>query len=165
MGAVNRLLGLAGREPVDFLNGAAAFPLLVALYLIKNTGCVSLILAAVIRAVPQDYQDAYQLDSTSEWGYVRRVLLPLLTPTLLIGMLLGISNYFLMFRDVYALYGSNPPARLYMLQHFMNGNFYQLNHQLLSAAALATVLLITGTVWFGKRCTVEKTENGKGRRQ
>ena len=85
-GAVNRLLGLAGREPVDFLNGAAAFPLLVALYLIKNTGCVSLILAAVIRAVPQDYQDAYQLDSTSEWGYVRRVLLPLLTPTLLIGM-------------------------------------------------------------------------------
>lgn len=162
-GAVNRLLGLAGREPVDFLNGAAAFPLLVALYLIKNTGCVSLILAAVIRAVPQDYQDAYQLDSTSEWGYVRRVLLPLLTPTLLIGMLLGISNYFLMFRDVYALYGSNPPARLYMLQHFMNGNFYQLNHQLLSAAALATVLLITGTVWFGKRCTVEKTENGKGR--
>lgn len=81
------------------------------------------------------------------------------------GMLLGISNYFLMFRDVYALYGSNPPARLYMLQHFMNGNFYQLNHQLLSAAALATVLLITGTVWFGKRCTVEKTENGKGRRQ
>lgn len=108
-GAVNRLLGLAGREPVDFLNGAAAFPLLVALYLIKNTGCVSLILAAVIRAVPQDYQDAYQLDSTSEWGYVRRVLLPLLTPTLLIGMLLGISNYFLMFRDVYALYGSNPP--------------------------------------------------------
>lgn len=52
-----------------------------------------------------------------------------------------------------------------MLQHFMNGNFYQLNHQLLSAAALATVLLITGTVWFGKRCTVEKTENGKGRRQ
>ena len=98
-GAVNRLLGLAGREPVDFLNGAAAFPLLVALYLIKNTGCVSLILAAVIRAVPQDYQDAYQLDSTSEWGYVRRVLLPLLTPTLLIGMLLGISNYFLMFRD------------------------------------------------------------------
>lgn len=164
-GAVNRLLGLAGREPVDFLNGAAAFPLLVALYLIKNIGCVSLILAAVIRAVPQDYQDAYQLDSTSEWGYVRRVLLPLLTPTLLIGMLLGISNYFLMFRDVYALYGSNPPARLYMLQHFMNGNFYQLNHQLLSAAALATVLLITGTVWFGKRCTVEKTENGKGRRQ
>lgn len=161
-GAVNRLLGLAGREPVDFLNGAAAFPLLVALYLIKNTGCVSLILAAVIRAVPQDYQDAYQLDSTSEWGYVRRVLLPLLTPTLLIGMLLGISNYFLMFRDVYALYGSNPPARLYMLQHFMNGNFYQLNHQLLSAAALATVLLITGTVWFGKRCTVEKRKTGKG---
>ena len=35
-GAVNRLLGLAGREPVDFLNGAAAFPLLVALYLIKK---------------------------------------------------------------------------------------------------------------------------------
>lgn len=98
-------------------------------------------------------------------GMCAGVLLPLLTPTLLIGMLLGISNYFLMFRDVYALYGSNPPARLYMLQHFMNGNFYQLNHQLLSAAALATVLLITGTVWFGKRCTVEKTENGKGRRQ
>lgn len=74
----------------------------------------------------------------------------------------GHQQLLLMFRDVYALYGSNPPARLYMLQHFMNGNFYQLNHQLLSAAALATVLLITGTVWFGKRCTVEKRKTGKG---
>ena len=110
-GAVNRLWGLAGREPVDFLNGAAAFPLLVALYLIKNTGCVSLILAAVIRAVPQDYQDAYQLDSTSEWGYVRRVLLPLLTPTLLIGMLLGISNYFLSsYLCVFMIHGNRVSA-------------------------------------------------------
>ena len=57
-GAVNRLLGLAGREPVDFLNGAAAFPLLGARYRIKNTGCGTRIFAAVIRALPHDYHAA-----------------------------------------------------------------------------------------------------------
>jgi multiple sugar transport system permease protein len=79
-------------------------------------------------------------------GYIRRILLPLIAPTMLFAVVAAVMNYFLLFRDTYALYGDDPPRQVYMLQHFMNSNFYQLNYQRLSAAAFLTVLLLTALV-------------------
>lgn len=141
-GVVNRTLGLLGAGPVDFLRGGAAFPLMVALYLLKNVGYLSVILSGAIRALPTELRDSYVLDSNSETGYVFYILLPQLKGTLLFCGTVAIMNYFLMFCDIYALYGSNPPEELYMLQHFMNRNFYQLNYQHLSTAAFLTVLVM-----------------------
>lgn len=115
---------------------------MVALYLLKNVGYLSVILSGAIRALPTELRDSYVLDSNSETGYVFYILLPQLKGTLLFCGTVAIMNYFLMFRDIYALYGSNPPEELYMLQHFMNRNFYQLNYQHLSTAAFLTVLVM-----------------------
>ena len=139
-GFVNRLLGL---EQVDFLRGEAAFPLLLVLYLLKNVGYISVILTSAIRALPPEYQEYYWLNSNSEAGYARRVVLPLISPTMLFAGIVAVMHYFLLFRDTYMLYGNNPPAQLYMLQHFMNNNFYKLNYQRLGAAAFLTVLLLS----------------------
>lgn len=141
-GLVNRMLGLFGVDPVDFLRGRSAFPLMVVLYLLKNIGYLGVILSGAIRALSTDLRDSYVLDSNSETGYVFYILLPQLKGTLLFCWTVAIMNYFLMFRDIYALYGSNPPKELYMLQHFMNRNFYQLNYQCLSTAAFLTVLVM-----------------------
>ena len=69
-GLVNRILGLLGMDPVDFLRGGAAFPLMIVLYLLKNTGYLSVILSGAIRALPTELRDSYVLDSNSETGYV-----------------------------------------------------------------------------------------------
>ena len=55
-------------------------------------------------------------------------------------------NYFLLFRDVYMLYQNNPPEKVYMLQHFMNGNFYKLNYSRLCSAAFLVVLSLTALI-------------------
>ena len=68
-------------------------------------------------------------------GFVRRILLPLISPTILFACIVAVMNYFLLFRDTYMLYMENPPAQVYMLQHFMNSNFYKLNYQRLGTAA------------------------------
>ena len=148
-GLVNRMLVFVGADPVDFLRGGAAFPLMVVLYLLKNTGYLSVILSGAICALSTDLRDSYILDSNSETGYVLYILLPQLKGTLLFCGTVAIMNYFLMFRDIYALYGSNPPEELYMLQHFMNRNFYQLNYQRLSTAAFLTVLVMVMLIGVG----------------
>jgi multiple sugar transport system permease protein len=142
-GLVPRLLGLG---ETDLLQGALAFPLLLALYVLKNVGYFSIILSSAISALPPEYRESYRLDSNSEMGYIRRILLPLIAPTMLFAVVAAVMNYFLLFRDTYALYGDDPPRQVYMLQHFMNSNFYQLNYQRLSAAAFLTVLLLTALV-------------------
>ena len=43
-------------------------------------------------------------------------------------------------------YMENPPAQVYMLQHFMNSNFYKLNYQRLGTAAFLVVLTLTALI-------------------
>lgn len=145
-GLVNQALTGLGLPCIDFLRGQAAFPLLIVLYLLKNVGYVSVILMSAIRGLPQEYSECYRLESSSEVGYVRRVLLPLISPTVLFACIVAVMNYFLLFRDVYMLYQNNPPEKVYMLQHFMNGNFYKLNYSRLCSAAFLVVLSLTALI-------------------
>ena len=151
-GIAGRLLG---RPETDFLQGNLAFPLLLLLYLLKNIGYLSIIITSAIKAQPSEYREGYLLESSSESGYIRRILLPILSPILLFTVMMAVMNYFLLFRDIYALYGDDPPRQIYMLQHFMNSSFYHLNYQKLSAAAFLTVLflggLTAGVLLMGRR--------------
>lgn len=144
-GAVDHLLELLGMPSSNLLE-RSAFPLLLVLYLLRNVGYICIILTSAIRSLPPEYQESYRLDSTSESGYVRLILVPLIAPTLLFAGVVSVVNYFLLFRDVYMIYGEVPPKTVYMLQHFMNNNFYKLNYQRLSAAAFLLAMCLSGLV-------------------
>lgn len=135
--------GMWGKEA---LNGPTALPLTLLLYLLRNTGYLSVILTGAIRALPGEYRESCFLDGGGEGRYLVHVLIPLLSPTLIFAGIVAVINYFLLFRDVYMLYGDSPPRRLYMLQHFMNSSFYRLNYQRLGAAAFVTVLVLSALV-------------------
>lgn len=140
-GIIGQFLGM---PETDFLRGNFAFLLMILLYLLKNVGYLSIIITSAIKAQPSEYREGYLLESSSETGYIRRILLPMLSPILLFTVIMAVMNYFLLFRDIYALYGDDPPRQVYMLQHFMNSSFYNLNYQKLSAAAFLTILFLGG---------------------
>ena len=144
-GAADRLLELLGVPSANLLE-RSAFPLLLVLYLLRNVGYICIILTSAIRSLPPEYQESYRLDSTSESCYVGLILVPLIAPTLLFAGVVSVVNYFLLFRDVYMIYGEVPPKTVYMLQHFMNNNFYKLNYQRLSAAAFLLAICLSGLV-------------------
>ena len=72
--------------------------------------------------------------------------------------ILSIINSFKVFREIYLLTGNYPYTGLYLMQHFMNNMFRELDYQRLSAAAvllaLAMIVLIAILFavenWFGK---------------
>ena len=142
-GLINQIIVAFGGAPVDFLYGSASFPLLILLYLLKNIGYLAVIFTNAILVLPVEYREGFRLDCDSELKYVCYILLPLISPTLIFAAVVAVMNYFLMFRDIYMLCGDDPPAGIYMLQHFMNRNFYNLNYQRLSAAAFLSILCMT----------------------
>ena len=142
-GVVSRGLALLGVSESNLLYGPSAFPLLITLYLLKNTGYLTIIISSAMTALPPEYGESFRLDCSSELSFVRSIVVPLISPTLIFSAVVAVMNYFLMFRDIYMLYGDNPPSSVYMLQHFMNRNFYELNYQRLSAAAFLTILGMT----------------------
>ncbi|WP_346698785.1 sugar ABC transporter permease [Catenibacillus scindens] len=138
-GAIGKLLGM---PEVDFLSGPLAFPLAVLLFAVKNVGYISILLMSAIDTLPAEHRESFRLEDNREIKYIQHILLPEIFPILLVAILLAVMQYFLFFRDLYTLYGDNPPQSVYMLQHFMNASFYQLNFQRLSASALLMILFL-----------------------
>ncbi len=55
---------------------------------------------------------------------------------------LSVVNLFKSFREAFLLFGAHPDQSIYMIQHFMNNNFENLNYIRLSVGAILIFLVI-----------------------
>ena len=141
-GMVNRMLELLGFPLQSWMQSELAFPLLVGLYIWKNCGYNMILFLAGLSAIPQDFTDAAICDGASRSGILRRIILPLMVPNFFFVSVISVINAFKSFREAYLLGGSRPHESIYMLQHFMNNNFINLNYPRLCTAALLIFLTI-----------------------
>lgn len=79
LGAVLKAVGLG--SPDWYNDPAWALPMIIVVYLWKNTGYVALIYLAALQAVPRDLIEAATLDGAGPFASFRNVVLPLLGPT------------------------------------------------------------------------------------
>lgn len=142
-GFINQQLMAMGKEAVSFFGEAHAMKVMLFLFVIKNTGYMLIIFTGAISSLAKEYEEAFVLDSSSRFKYATKIVIPLITPIIFFVVILSVINSFQMFRDVYALYGNFPPSTVYLLQYFMNNNFYKLNYQRLSTAAFILVMGIS----------------------
>lgn len=63
------------------------------------------------------------------------------------ALIFSVINAFKCFREIFLIGGEHPVDELYMLQHFINNCFSNLNYQKLSVASV--LLLIVIIVFFG----------------
>ena len=145
-GIINNLLISLGLLPVDYLNSDRAFFVLITLYLWKNIGYNIILFMAGLSQIPGDYYDAAKVDGAGKWRTTIFITLPLMVPTFFFTTVISIINSFKSFREAFALGGSYPNQSIYMLQHFMNNNFYNLNYARLSVASLLTFMIIIALV-------------------
>ncbi len=69
------------------------------------------------------------MESAGPWGSFRRVTLVYLTPATFFVFIISIINAFKVFRETYLLAGEYPHPSIYMLQHYMNNTFRNLDYQ------------------------------------
>ena len=141
-GILNHALASLGLLSVDFMNGDKAFIVLMILYIWKNCGYNIILFLAGLSQIPSEYYDAAKTDGASAWRTTVLVTLPLLAPTIFFTTVVSVINCFKSFREAFALFGAYPHQSIYMLQHFMNNNFYSLNYARLSVASLLTFTII-----------------------
>ena len=159
-GPLNRLIQLCGGTAVDFFTGGFARETLAFFFLVKNVGYMAVIFAGAVSSLPKEYGEAFALDSGSKPRYVWHIILPSVRGMALFVCVLSLMYSFQIFREAYGLYGDRPPQEAYMLQHFMNNNFYKLNYQRLSTAALLLVLGISAVLavflWRQEKISAEE---------
>lgn len=135
-GLTNQLLDAIGLPVRSWLDSDLAFPLLIGLYIWKNCGYNMVLFLAALSAIPQEYADAAACEGASETYILRHIKLPLMVPNFFFVFVISVINAFKSFREAYLLGGSMPHESIYMLQHFMNNNFTNLNYPRLCTAAL-----------------------------
>lgn len=147
-GAINNILVSRGviPGPIGFLDSGSAFYVILLLYVWKNSGYSIVLFTAGLSQIPPDLYEAAQIDGAGPAARFFRITLPLLSPTLFFVFVMAVIFAFKSFREIFALSGTFPNENIYMLQHFMNNNFYNLNYQRLGAAAFLTFAFIFAIV-------------------
>lgn len=122
------------------------------LFLYKNIGLMVILFSAAFSTLPREALEAARLEGAHGFRLHLWITLPLICPTLLFVVLLGIVYSFRIFRESYQYFGTNyPPEHSYTLQYYMNNHFYKLNYQYLASGAVLTSLLIFAIVAVGIR--------------
>lgn len=139
-GIINKLITFLGHSPIEFFGGKYAAAVVIFIFIIKNIGYMSIIFTGALSSIDKDYKAAFFLDSASNIKYTIKIVIPLIAPIIFFVIILSIVNSFQMFREVYAIYGDYPPQCVYLLQNFMNNNFFKLNYQRLSTSAFVIIM-------------------------
>jgi alpha-glucoside transport system permease protein len=141
-GTVNAVLGLVGLGPTDWIRERSFLIDNFALIFIGVwmwTGFAMVILSAGLKGISVELLEAARVDGASEWQVFRRIIFPLLLPTIYVVATTIIITALKSFDIVYTLtngaFGTDVIARQMFFQMFTVQNFGR-------ASAVAIVLLV-----------------------
>lgn len=147
-GLINSFLLAMGLNSVSFMETDAAFWVLIATYLWKNSGYNMILWLAGLDGISQSLYEAAKVDGAGTWQIFRRITLPQLAPTLYMASVLSLVNSFKVFREAYLVAGSYPNKSIYLLQHLLNNWFSNLDISRICAAAVLIAAFLLAVILF-----------------
>jgi len=141
-GTINNILGVFGIAPADWINSPNSFAVLVLLYLWKNSGYNIILFLSALNSIPRDYHEAADMDGAGASTRLFKITLPLIMPYSFFILVISVINSFKSFREAFVLFGAHPNRGIYMIWHFMNNNFQNLNYLRLAVGAIMIFAVI-----------------------
>jgi multiple sugar transport system permease protein len=134
-GTLNSVITALGHNPVDWMKTDWTMGIIVLVYLWKNIGYSMVLFLAGLQNIPVEYYEAAKIDGAGAWKQFTSITMVYLTPTAFFVFIMSIINSFKVFREAYLISGEYPHSSIYMLQHYMNNMFAELDYQKLTSAA------------------------------
>jgi len=135
-GMLNRYwLAHFGDAPVNWLHSDYAMVFIVLIFVWKNVGFNMILFQAGLNSIPKDYYEYASIEGAGKVRQFFMVTLTYLQPTFLLVFILSVVNSFKVFREIHLLTGTHPHLSIYLLQHFVNNQFTNLNYQRMAAAS------------------------------
>jgi multiple sugar transport system permease protein len=148
-GLLNALLRVFGLESVAWLgNTSTALPALMAMQVIMGGGSSVVLLSAALARIPRDLYEVAIMDGASRGTVFRRIILPLIRPTLLYLVVTGTINTFQVFESVYVMTQGGPQFATVTVVYLIYQTAFQ-QFQLGVASAQAIVLFLITFVMAG----------------
>ena len=160
---VNNALAAIGITAPDWLqNPATVIPAIALVSIWQGLGYQMVMFMAGLENVPKSLMEAADIDGASEWQKMRKITIPLLSPTILFLSITGIIGSFQVFDYIYVFFDTTAPsAARTIVYEIVQAAFREFNfgHGAALAIVLFVILLaVTGLQLMAQKRWVHYTE-------
>jgi multiple sugar transport system permease protein len=147
-GLINSGLAVFGIEgPGWWTSTAWAMPSVILASAWKDLGYVMLILLAGLQAIPPEYKEAAAIDGASSWQILRKITIPLLTPSTFFVIVVSLINNFQVFDQIWLMTEGGPEGSTSVILYNIVANSFDYGRMgyasAMSLALFAIILAIT----------------------
>ena len=152
-GIINQFLGLFGIQGPNWLMDSRTSLLSVAIVTVwKSIGYYCLIIIAGLQSLPRDVYEAALLDKAGKWTILRRITLPLLTPTLSFVFIMKFINAFKSFAAIDVMTQGGPQGSSMVLGYWIyNAGRVKFNYGFAMVGAIVLTILVAGFTVLANR--------------
>ena len=145
-GTLNTYVMALGGPKTDWMKSDWSRFVVMLLFLWKTLGYNIVLFLAALNNVPGELLESASIDGAGSVRKFFSIKLVYLYPTVFFVGIMSLISSFKIFREVYLLTGDYPYDALYMLQHYVNNSFRNLDYQRLTAAAVIMAIAMVAIV-------------------
>ena len=122
-----------------------AMPAVVLMSVWSGVGFSMVIYLAGLQSIPQEYYDAAKVDGAGAWARFRHITVPMLAPTTLFLMVIGIIGSFQVFTQIFIMTNGGPVDRTTTMVFFIYEaafKFYEMGYASTLAYGLFALLFV-----------------------
>jgi multiple sugar transport system permease protein len=145
-GLFNYLLGFLHIPAIDWLGDRRFSKLAIVLVAQFGAGQIALIFLAALKAIPSHLYDAASLDGAGSWRKFWYVTLPLLTPTILYDVIIGVGLGLQVFVPAYIMTDGGPLNSTMFAALYIYKNAFEYGRVGFAAAVSGLLFVVNATV-------------------
>ncbi|WP_308798124.1 carbohydrate ABC transporter permease [Agromyces silvae] len=155
-GGINGWLAMIGIDGPNWLaDKNVAMGTIIVVQVLKGVGVSMILFLAALQEVPVELVEASRIDGAGRWQTFLHVVVPLITPTILMVAILATINSLKAFAQVYLLTEGGPELSTAILGYYIYEQAFkafQVGYASTAAVVLfAIVLLLTLLQWWSRR--------------
>ncbi len=162
-GLINILLkGIGITGPAWLYDMRLTMPVVIVVSVLKNVGNNMVLFLSALYNVPEMYYEAATLDGASKWQQMRKITLPMISPTIFMLFVITMISSLKVFGQIYVLTGGGPGNATRVLVYYIYDlafKQYEFGYASAIAFILFTIILILTIVqWNLKKRWVHYEE-------
>ena len=163
-GMVNGLLSTLGMNPVNWYNEKKYWPFILVFFnLWKGMGYSMIVYFSGIVGISADYYEAAVLDGATKWQQIKSITLPLMKPTIITMLILGLGNvmrsdfglFYQLPRNSGALYDVTRTLDVYVYNALMKNNDFGMSSAASFYQAIVGFILVVAANALVKKYSKE----------
>lgn len=128
-GAINDILALFGKSPVDWMSqGPRAVLIMTFINILQFVGISMVIYLAGLQNISEMYYEAASIDGVNAWGQFKYITLPLLMPAISSAVVLNLIGGLKLFDIIMALTAGGPGYSTHSLSTMVTNMYFRGQH-------------------------------------